>query len=271
MPVDSPFFAALAALLGLILGSFATCAGHRLAHGGSVLSPSRSFCPACQHTLTWRENIPLIGWLLQGGRCRYCGAAISLRYPVTEFFSGLFALAAWFIFGPSAHFFVAVACATLLLVLSLVDLECYLLPDVLTLPGAVAALAASALLPARWTLGIGLVPALAGAALGGGGLWLVSAVYRRVRGVDGLGLGDAKLMLLVGALLGPGAVLLCVFLGACLALPAGVIAIQKNSNTTDNNPLHTALPFGPFLCSAALILLLTKPYLMHFWLGAPLP
>lgn len=265
--MDATLFLLLAAALGLILGSFATCAAHRLASGGSVLSPARSFCPACGHTLTWRENIPLLGFLLQGGRCRFCQASIPLRYPLAELASAGFALAAAAVFGPGWHWLAAVGFGTLLLVLSLIDLETFLLPDALTLPGAALALFASALLPRAHTLGIGWRQALAGALLGGGGLTLLAWTYRRIRGVDGLGLGDAKLMLLVGALLGPAAVPLTLFAGALLALPAGLAA----SRGAHGDGLRTALPFGPFLCAGACAYLLAGPQFLRWWLGAVLP
>jgi leader peptidase (prepilin peptidase)/N-methyltransferase len=271
---SSALFLPLAGALGLILGSFATCAGFRLAHGGSVLSPARSFCPACGHTLSWRENIPLLGWLAQAGRCRFCQARIPARYPLTELASGAFAVCAVAVFGPTPHFLAAIIFATLFLVLSLIDLETCLLPDALTLPGAAAAFACSLLLPPLWTLGIGWRSALLGGLSGGGGLWLLSVLYRRVRGVDGLGLGDAKLMLLVGALLGPAAVAVTLFAGACLALPAGLLAMrQTNRDGSENRGvgLQTRLPFGPFLCAGATAYLLFGPWLLHWWLGLPLP
>jgi len=261
----------LAALAGLALGSFATCAGHRLANNGSVLFPARSFCPACRHTLSWHENIPLLGWVLLLGKCRHCGARIPARYPLTELASGCFGLAAGFVFGPTPHLAVALCFATLCLVLSLIDMESFLLPDALTLPGAALALCCSALLPPLWTLGIGWRAGLMGAATGGGGLWLVAALYRRIRGVDGLGLGDAKLMLMVGALMGPAAVGLTLFGGACLALPAGLVAMRRDAAAGESAGLQTRLPFGPFLCAAALVHLLAGPYLYHWWLGLPLP
>ncbi|MBU1042740.1 MAG: prepilin peptidase [Proteobacteria bacterium] len=270
-PVDFLLFKILAALLGLILGSFATCAAHRLASGGSVLSPARSFCPACGHTLSWRENIPLLGWLLQGGRCRFCQAAIPLRYPLAELASGAFALAAAAVFGPGWHFLVAVGFSTLLLVLSLIDLETFLLPDVLTLPGAALAFVASTLLPRAHTLGIGWRMAGLGALAGGGGLWLIAWTYRRIRGEDGLGLGDAKLMLLVGSLLGPVAVPLALFAGAVLALPAGLLAARRAALQGKGEGLRTALPFGPFLCAGAAAFLLAGPQFLRWWLGCPLP
>jgi leader peptidase (prepilin peptidase)/N-methyltransferase len=272
-PAAAPFLA-LCALAGLILGSFATCAGYRLARGGSVLSPARSYCPACGHTLTWRENIPLLGWLLQGGKCRYCQARIPARYLLTELFCGGFAVAAGAAFGPTPHLAAALVFATLCLVLSLIDLETFLLPDALTLPGAALAFACSTLLPPLWTLGIGWQAALWGALAGGGGLWLISWGYLRLRGVDGLGLGDAKLMLLFGALLGPAAVPVILFAGACLALPAGLLAMRRNAAGAAEDGeggLRTRVPFGPFLCAAGLAYLLGGPYFFHWWLGLPLP
>lgn len=303
----SAAFIAFAALCGLILGSFATCAGYRLARGGSVLFPARSYCPACDHTLTWRENIPLFGWLLQGGRCRYCRARIPLRYPLAELACGLYCAAAAQVFGPGLPWLAAALFGTLLLVLALIDLATFLLPDVLTLPGAGAALAVSTLLPPAHTLGIGWRMALLGAGLGFGGLWIISELYRRIRGHDGLGLGDAKLLLLVGALLGPVAVGLTLFWGACLALPAGLVAAfrpekpeeteparhldttpshngapQENApqnnglpettlpedDVLDGTGMQAAIPFGPALCAAAALYLLYGPQLLRWWLGA---
>ncbi len=265
--LPSPLVLPLAALLGLALGSFAACAGHRLARGGSVLSPARSHCPACGHPLSWHENLPLLGWLLLGGKCRSCKTPIPARYPLTELASALYALAAAAVFGPTPQFLVALLFGTLFLVLSLIDLETRLLPDRLTLPGAAVALACSALLPPLWTLGIGWERAFLGALLGGGGLWGVSELYRRLRGVDGLGLGDAKLMLLIGALLGPAAVGITLFAGALLALPGGIAAMR----TSNGRGMQTSLPFGPFLCAGAAGYLLAGPWLLHWWLGLPLP
>jgi leader peptidase (prepilin peptidase) / N-methyltransferase len=264
-------FLAFCALAGLVLGSFATCAGFRMARDGSVLSPARSFCPACGHTLTWRENIPLLGYLCQGGTCRFCGGRIPARYPLTELLSAAFALAAGLVFGPTPHLLAALCFATLCLVLSLIDLETYLLLDVLTLPGAALAFACSALLPPLWTLGVGWRQALWGALAGGGGFWLIAELYRRLRKIEGLGLGDAKLMLLFGALLGPAAVPVILFAGACLALPAGILAMRKAEAEGAEDGLHTRLPFGPFLCAGALGYLLFGPHLLHWWLGVPLP
>ncbi len=263
----------LAGLAGLILGSFATCAGHRLATGGSVTSPARSQCPACAQTIAWHDNIPLLGWLLQRGRCRMCGQAISARYPLSELALGLYCAAAALLFGPGAHLAVAMGFGTLLLTLALVDAQSYLLPDRLTLPGAALALLCSGLLPPLHTLGIGWAQAGWGMLAGGGGLWALAELYRRIRGMEGLGLGDAKLMLLTGALLGPVAVGLALFWGAALSLPFALAAARREEAAEADDELlggtglRAAIPFGPFLCAGSALYLLFGPQAIRWWLG----
>lgn len=271
--MDISPFGALAGMAGLILGSFATCAGHRLATGGSVLTPARSCCPVCGKTIAWHDNIPLLGWLLQRGRCRMCGYRISLRYPLAELSLGLYCYAAAQLFGPGAHLAVAILFGTLLLTLALVDAESFLLPDRLTLPGALAALLCSGLLPPLHTLGIGWAWAGWGMLAGGGGLWALSELYRRIRGVEGMGLGDAKLMLLTGALLGPVAVGLAVFWGAALSLPFAIAAARRAEAAEEGDELlggtglRAAIPFGPFLCAGSALYLLFGPQALRWWLG----
>lgn len=265
--------AALAGIAGLILGSFATCAGHRLATGGSVLVPARSYCPVCGRTLAWHDNIPLLGWLLQLGRCRMCGYRISVRYPLAELALGLFCAGAALQFGPGLHLAVAMGFGALLLTLALVDAQSFLLPDRLTLPGALAALLCSGLLPPLHTLGIGWGRAGWGMLAGGGGLWALSALYRRIRGVEGMGLGDAKLMLMAGALLGPVAVGLAVFWGAALSLPFALAAARRDAAAQEGDELlggtglAAAIPFGPFLCAGTALYLLYGPQIVRWWLG----
>lgn len=271
--MDTAFFPALCALAGLILGSFATCAGHRLASGGSVLTPARSYCPVCGQPIAWHDNIPLLGWLLQLGRCRMCGFRISVRYPLSELSLGLYCWAAALQFGPSPHLFVAACFGALWLILTLVDAESFLLPDRLTLPGAAIALFCSGLLPPLHTLGIGWGQAGWGMLAGGGGMWALSALYRRIRGVEGLGLGDAKLMLLTGALLGPVAVGLALFWGASLSLPFAIAAgrraeaAEEGDELLGGTGLRAAIPFGPFLCAGSALFLLFGPQILRWWLG----
>lgn len=271
--MDSAALLILCALAGLILGSFASCAGHRLATGGSVLLPSRSYCPACGKTIAWHDNVPLLGWLMQLGRCRMCGTPIPLRYPLAELALGLYCAMAAQLFGFGPHLLAAIFFGALLLTLALVDAQSFLLPDRLTLPGAALALLCSGLLPPLHTLGIGWTMAGWGMLAGGGGLWALAELYRRLRGVEGLGLGDAKLMLLCGALLGPVAVGMALFLGAALSLPFALAAARRDTPVDEGDALlggtglRAAIPFGPFLSAGTALYLLFGPQIIRWWLA----
>jgi leader peptidase (prepilin peptidase)/N-methyltransferase len=138
----SPAFETTALLLGLVVGSFANVCIHRLPRRESVVSPP-SRCPSCGSLIRARDNVPLVSWLLLHGRCRACRAPISPRYPAVEAANGLLWLALAALRGPGAQTFVTMALVTALLVLSFIDFDHQLLPDVVTLPGIVAGLAAS--------------------------------------------------------------------------------------------------------------------------------
>lgn len=240
------FVTALAVVLGLVLGSFSTCVIHRFLAGKSILSPARSFCPSCGRSLTWSENIPVVSYLLQRGRCRGCGAPIGARYLLVELACGLwFGVLAWR-FGPSWALAVYAAFGWMCITAGTIDLEIFLLPDILTLPAAVLAWPAAALL-----LGRGWQEPLVGALIGAGFLWVLRFVHMKLRKVEGLGLGDVKLMLSIGALCGPLALPLVFVLAGVAALAGSLVYLRR----PDADGLKTAVPFGPFLALGAMILL----------------
>jgi len=140
--LQTPAFETTALLLGLVVGSFANVCVYRLPRGESVVSPP-SRCPRCGSRITARDNLPVLSFLLLRGRCRSCGAPISWRYPAVEAATGLLWLGLAATFGPAPRTAVAMALVTALLVLSLIDLDHKILPDVITLPGIVVGLAAS--------------------------------------------------------------------------------------------------------------------------------
>lgn len=243
------FVTALAVVLGLVLGSFSTCVIHRFLVGKSILSPARSFCPSCDRSLTWSENIPVLSYLPQRGRCRGCGAPIGVRYLLVELACGLwFGLLAWR-FGPSWALVVYAAFGWMCITAGTIDLEIFLLPDILTLPAAVLAYPAAVLAypAAVLLLGRGWQEPIIGALVGAGFLWVLRFVHMKLRKVEGLGLGDVKLMLSIGALCGP------------LALPLPLVFVLAGSlvylRCPDADGLKTAVPFGPFLALGAMILL----------------
>ena len=221
-----------AAILGLILGSFYNVCIFRYVSGDSVVSPP-SHCPHCLHRLAWYELIPVVSYFCLWGRCSYCGVRISPQYPLVELLSGAVAGALAWRFGLGPALVVHLVAASVLIVVSGIDARIGILPDVLLLPATLLAIPTGALI-----LGHGWLATLSGCLLGGGSFWLLAALYRRFRGRDGLGLGDAKLMALLGALSGPSALPSIIFMGALLALTFSLVTRRVASEP---------LPFGPWL------------------------
>lgn len=253
MPLDALhiLFPILALILGLVLGSFYNVCIHRYLTGESIVYPG-SHCPECAHPLAWWENIPLLSYLLLWGRCRSCREKISWRYPVVEGLSGVWALGLALVYGPGWPFVVFLAFGGLLLVASFIDLELFILPDVLILPGCVAApLCAVYLLHMDWQV------SLIGGVAGGGTFLLLQLVYRLLRGVEGLGTGDVKLMFLLGCLLGWPALPLMILLSSVAGLLVSIVYLKKDST----QGMKTAIPFGPFLTLGAGIYVLAGEWL----------
>ncbi len=238
----SPAFETTALLLGLVVGSFANVCVYRLPRRQSIVSPP-SRCPSCGALIRPRDNVPVLSWLLLRGRCRSCRAPISPRYPAVEAANGLLWLALAVLRGPRAQTFVAMALVTVLLVLSLIDLDHQLLPDAITLPGIAAGLAAS-FLP-----GSPVRPLAALLAAAGG--WLafaaVAKAYQRLRGVEGLGQGDWKMAAMLGAFLGWQPMLLTVLLASVAGTLVGLGAVALRGRD-----MRYALPLGTFLGAAGI-------------------
>jgi leader peptidase (prepilin peptidase)/N-methyltransferase len=251
----SPLFETLSLLVGLIVGSFANVCIYRIPAGKSVVSPP-SRCPYCESLVRPYDNVPVLSFLLLGGRCRSCRTLISLRYPIVEATNGLLYLALAVLFGPRIQTVVAMALSTALLVLSLIDLDHHILPDVITLPGIAAGLLAS-FLP-----GTPLRPLEAAAAAIGGYLVMlvVAKGYEAVRGVEGLGQGDWKMAAMLGAFLGWQKLLLTVFLASLLGTLVGVVLIFWKGGT-----LQHKLPLGTFLGGAAIVSLVAGDPLVAWY------
>src|SRR5437867_6035325 len=162
----------------------------------SVVRP-RSRCPRCGEPIAWYDNIPIVSWLSLRARCRHCRAAIAARYPLVELAAGALAVLSLVVFGPTVQAVIAFAFTASLLLVSVIDLDHRFIPDEVSLPGILVGLAVS-FLPGPPTP---LESAL-GAALGGGVLWAVAWVYERATGLEGMGLGDVKLLAMIGAFLG---------------------------------------------------------------------
>ncbi|REK07197.1 MAG: prepilin peptidase [Acidobacteria bacterium] len=243
-------------LFGLVVGSYLNVVVHRLPRGQSTVTP-RSRCPSCGHLIRWYDNLPLVSWLVLGGHCRRCDAAISLRYPLVEASTGaLFTLALWR-FGATASGVVACALLALLLALALIDAEHYLLPDKITKPGMLAGLGASFVV--EWTTPVGSVLALLG---GAGVLYALIGLWWLVRRQQGMGLGDPKMLAMVGAFLGPGKTVLTLFLACLLGTVVATALIA-----TRRAELGSRLPFGVYLAVGAALALLVGDPVLDWYLG----
>lgn len=254
--LPSTLLIVLAAVLGLALGSFYSVCVSRYLSGESIIFPP-SHCPLCGRRLRPWELIPILSYLLLRGRCAGCKGAISPLYPLIELTSAVWAVLTLLQVGPTLWFPAYLALGGLYIVASAIDFSVYLLPDILTYPAALLGLAIGAARPE-----VGLLAAVLGAACGSGLFWLLAAVYRRLRGTDGLGGGDVKLMLSIGGALGwiglPYAVL-CGSLAALLASPFYVLGKGRERSTP--------IPFGPFLCLGAMLQLLYGRPILLFLAG----
>ena len=237
-----PAFVALGVgLTGLCVGSFLNVCIYRLPLKQSVVYPG-SRCPGCGHALAWYDNLPVLSYLALRGRCRGCRAPISVRYPLVEVLTALIFLWHLSVFDLTPTFYVRVAFASALIVLFAIDLEHQILPDRITLPGIVAGLACSLLLPP------GVVSSLLGILVGGGLLWGIAELWYRLRKVDAMGFGDVKMLAMVGAVLGVRLVILTFVLSSMLGGLVGMLLLA-----TRRADMATKVPFGTMLAAAALI------------------
>ena len=239
----------LAFLVGLSLGSFLNVVITRLPRGEAVWG-GRSRCPHCRTSLSWHDNLPLFSYFYLKGRCRFCGGAISWRYPAVELTGGLLALALWLRFPGSPLLLAYGPFSAALLALSAIDLEHRLLPDVITLPGILLGLALALVLPH-----LTFLEAASGAAAGGAFLYVTAWVYERLTGKRGMGGGDVKLMALIGAFLGIRALPWVIFISAALGSLTGLGLTLKRGTWQRGQWRVTPIPYGPFLALAALICL----------------
>ncbi|HYU33108.1 MAG TPA: prepilin peptidase [Thermoanaerobaculia bacterium] len=245
-----------AAVFGLIVGSYLNVVVYRLPLGLSTVYP-RSRCPGCGSLIRARDNVPVLSFLLLRGRCRNCGTPISWRYPLVEVATGALFVACLLRFGLAPQVVVATVFACLMLVLGLIDYDHMILPDRITLPGIVVGLATQ-----LWAPLAGLVPAVLGTLIGAGILLSVWGLWLLVRREEGMGLGDVKMLALVGAFLGWQGVVVTLFFGALTGSIAGLALMRWGSLD-----MRSKLPFGVFLALGGLIALFFGDALVGWYSG----
>lgn len=245
----------VAGLFGLITGSFLNVVIYRLPRGKSVVWPA-SACGGCGRELRWFENIPIVSWVVLGAKCARCKSPISVQYPLVEATTAvLFVLVTWLTpVGPLLAARLIFVCG--LVVLFGIDLEHQILPNSITLPGIVAGLIFSLAGPP------GLRDAIIGVLLGGGVLYAIAAGYYLWRREEGLGMGDVKMLAMIGAFLGWQAVLLTLVLASLSGAVIGVAMMALQRGT-----MKYALPFGTFLALGALVAMLAGQPIVDWYLG----
>lgn len=230
-------------ILGLIIGSFLNVCIYRIPHNISIIK-GRSFCPICKNKIKFYDNIPIISYILLKGKCRYCGAPISIQYPVVELIIGIFSLALFIKYSLSYKYIFYFIFVSSLTVLSVIDISHQIIPDVITIPGMILGILYSVLDE------LGLFRAILGLLLGGGLLLLISLLYSSVRGREGMGGGDIKLMGMIGAWLGPRCIFPVIMIASVLGIVIGSFFLMMGKEG-----LKKPIPFGPFLSFGALLYL----------------
>jgi leader peptidase (prepilin peptidase)/N-methyltransferase len=253
----TPAFLAVAlGLIGLTIGSFLNVCIYRIPLGQSIVFPA-SRCPSCKNELRWHHNVPVLSWAVLGGRCGFCRQPIPVRYPAVEVLTGVvFALHAP-VFGDDLPLLlVRLAFAAALIVLAFIDIDHRILPNGITLPGIVIGLVLSVWLPPGWRA------SLLGVLLGGGVLWAIGEAYFRLRHVEGMGMGDVKMLAMIGAVLGWRAVLVTLVIASCAGALVGVALLSRQ-----RDGMKYALPFGTFLSAGALVASLVGERLITWYLS----
>lgn len=276
----------VALVFGLLVGSFLNVVIARVPAGESIAFPG-SKCPKCQTPIAWYQNVPVLSWVALRGRCAACKAPISFRYPIIEILTGTLFMACAVRFGFSWASLFAFAFAGGLVVITFVDIDIWEIPDEVSLPGIlIGVLCRPLVFEVPWWSG------LVGAALGAGALWTIRFTYEVLRGEEGMGLGDVKLIGMIGAFLGPGGLLPTIIIASFSGTIVGVVLILAGdgraeadgaaAETEDGSPGEAAsgeeaedeeewtppanaVPFGPFLALGGLTYLLMEPAIRR-WL-----
>jgi leader peptidase (prepilin peptidase)/N-methyltransferase len=251
----TPLVVSAFALAGLMIGSFLNVCIYRLPRRESIVWPA-SHCTACNRPLAWFENMPVIGWLALRGRCRTCGSPISVMYPLVEVTTGVVFAGGALVYGLSPLLFVRLAFACALIVLFVIDLQHRILPNVITLPGIAAGFVASVFLPPGW------LSSAIGILAGGSILFAIAEAYYRLRGIEGLGMGDVKMLAMIGAVLGWPLMLLTLVLASFAGSVVGVGLMASG-----RGGMQAALPFGTFLALGALVAAVAGDPILSWYLA----
>ncbi len=251
--MDTTFGGLLFFVLGAIIGSFLNVCIYRLPREKSIVRPGSS-CPVCEKPIAFYDNIPIFSYLVLRGKCRQCGTKISIRYAAVELLTALLYAALYSVYGLSLELAVALFFVSALVVISFIDLEFRIIPDIVSLGGLLVGAGLSFLRGPAFSY----MDALWGILLGGGVLWAIAFGYELARKREGMGGGDIKLLAMIGSFCGIKGVLFSLVSGSLLGSLIGIpLMIIKHADT------KYALPFGPFLSFGAVLYVLMGKGLIH--------
>ena len=242
-------------VLGAIVGSFLNVCIIRLPKEESIITPG-SHCPHCNHPIMFYDNIPLISYLLLGGKCRYCKRSISAQYPLVEGTTAISSLLLFLKWGLSLSYFFYFSFVAALIIITVIDLYHQIIPDVISIPGIGVGLLGALIIPH-----ITFFNSLLGILLGGGSLFVVATLYQWLFKREGMGGGDVKLLAMIGAFLGWESVILTILLSSLIGSITGIIIIALKGKD-----FKYAIPFGPFLSLGAVIALFYKNEIISWYL-----
>jgi leader peptidase (prepilin peptidase)/N-methyltransferase len=269
-------------VFGAIIGSFLNVVIHRLPREESVVFPN-SKCPSCGSVIAFYDNVPLLSYAVLAGKCRSCRTPISARYPAVELMTALLFVAVAYRQGLSIGLAFDLAFVGALIALLFIDAEHMLLPNAITYPGIVVALIARVIVPLVtgrpyfddivplmngalsgmpiWA--VSLIGSLIGALIGGGSLWLMGWTWEKLRGIEAMGLGDVKMMFMVGAYLGWRLTILTIFIGVLSGSVIGTVLMMRQGK----RDMQMLLPFGVFLGIGAIAAVLVGPQIVGWYAG----
>ena len=226
--------------VGAIIGSFLNVCIWRIPREESIVFPA-SHCPVCSHPIRFFDNIPIISWLILRGRCRDCGASISPRYPLVEALTAVLAVLLYWKYGFSLQFLCAFLFTAALIVITFIDIDYQIIPDVISLPGIPLCF-----LAAVFVMGVPFLESLIGILVGGGILYVIAVGYEWITKREGMGGGDIKLLAMLGAFFGWKSLL---FIVLCSSLTGAVVGMT--AMVIQGQDMKYAVPFGPFLALGA--------------------
>ena len=250
----SVFFDIFFTVAGAAVGSFLNVLICRIPEGKSIVYPS-SHCPKCSHPIRFYDNIPLISYLVLRGRCRDCREKISLRYPLVEALTALMSFLLFWKFGLSTKYLFSFIFTAALIVITFIDLDLQIIPDVITLPGIPLFF-----LAAVFFMDVKVMDALLGLLIGGGCLFVIAFVYELITKREGMGGGDIKLLAMMGAFLGWKSLFFILFVSSLLGALVGISAM-----IVKGKDMKYAVPFGPFLSAAAVAYLFVGIDVMEYF------